>query len=155
MTLTLRPWQQEIYDMISIANPERIIWICDNTGNAGKTTFAHHMYNTSENGTYFLHYENQNIIQQRGDIFNIRGAIDRDWNRKLFILDLYAIPNAVFYNTLSNIRVQYGIQQIIILSTFLPDVQFIDPESVQCYMCNDQINLQKMCYTDKFQIIGG
>lgn len=124
---TLRPWQQEILDLISIpkAHPRHIHWYYDEFGGSGKTSLSKYLYFhhgivtlTIGKGSDLLNL----VYKLQGKpmyIFDISRTVPRNSMNELYMA-IEAVKNGYFVNTKYDTGVAcFGIPHIIVFSNYM------------------------------------
>ena len=157
--ITLRPWQQEVYNMgIGEPDPDHIIWVYNVERNLReKELFNYILDNVSHTDVYAI-----NDINARGhEEFNIIKAFDSKWSGKLFIIDLFRSQWRIsFYDEILKIKnyvnhdLNHRVQNVIILTNSSPNPNHIDLNKLHVYRF-DTTTLYRMIYDNEWIVIGG
>lgn len=141
----LRPWQQQISDMIQVEpHPRSIYWYYDSVGGKGKTSFSKYMYFHHKIITLTIGKASDllNLVskmeKQRCYIFDISRTIVAGAMQELYMA-IESVKNGYFVNTKYQTDVCcFAIPHVIIFSNMLPKLSALSSDR---WIINDMENV--------------
>ncbi len=134
---SLRPWQIDCLDILNKQTDRQVLWICDKTGNSGKTYLAKHIVAKGDS-IYFNNSKSQDIYYA----YNCQATVVYDFCRSLEDHINYGVleatKNGIFFSSKYESKQKiFDPPKIVIFANFMPDQSKLSQDRWCIYLLDE------------------